>query len=364
MPWARVRGRMAASATRGKHRLIHIILQQRAPGVLDAENDRPINPLHVSTRTHRTDPAQHGCTTSQRKINPHYLTEGWGTWAGQAAMADMQDSDNIQVLVRVRPPNAREQADGFHRALDKASDGNTVLVKASKGNATPYAFDHVVDHTDSQQTLFDSVGKPIAESCLQGYHGCLLAYGQTGAGKTFTMQVRAEQLTPPAPDPVAALASPLCRSMARVDATDGRTDDARGAGPHDGHGREPQRLGGAGRAAGSHPARPEPPVRAHRAAHGGSGRGRRLRHVPRAVRGPARAAARVLERHSSSSFRLPRRAAARLRVLACTKQHPHTNLLRGSVAAMAESSGSCGVGDARGGWATAGARTWRFTTRV
>jgi hypothetical protein len=101
----------------------------------------------------------------------------------------MQESDNIQVLVRVRPPNTKEQADGFTRGVDKASDG-TVLVKAGAGPAKPYAFDHVVDHTDSQQTLFESVGKPIAESCLQGYHGCLLAYGQTGAGKTFTMQVR------------------------------------------------------------------------------------------------------------------------------------------------------------------------------
>lgn len=39
-----------------------------------------------------------------------------------------------------------------------------------------------------QEAIFQLVGQPITESCLQGYHGCLLAYGQTGAGKTFTMQ--------------------------------------------------------------------------------------------------------------------------------------------------------------------------------
>ncbi|GAQ79907.1 hypothetical protein KFL_000410070 [Klebsormidium nitens] len=36
--------------------------------------------------------------------------------------------------------------------------------------------------------MFQRIGRPIAESCLQGYHCCLLAYGQTGAGKTFTME--------------------------------------------------------------------------------------------------------------------------------------------------------------------------------
>ncbi|KAJ7535310.1 hypothetical protein O6H91_12G027300 [Diphasiastrum complanatum] len=39
-----------------------------------------------------------------------------------------------------------------------------------------------------QEHIFNMVGKPITDACLQGYHCCLIAYGQTGAGKTFTME--------------------------------------------------------------------------------------------------------------------------------------------------------------------------------
>jgi len=37
-------------------------------------------------------------------------------------------------------------------------------------------------------TIFNHIAKPIADSCLQGYNGTIFAYGQTGAGKTYTIQ--------------------------------------------------------------------------------------------------------------------------------------------------------------------------------
>ena len=36
--------------------------------------------------------------------------------------------------------------------------------------------------------MFNRIAKPIADSCMQGYNGTIFAYGQTGAGKTFTIQ--------------------------------------------------------------------------------------------------------------------------------------------------------------------------------
>ena len=32
-----------------------------------------------------------------------------------------------------------------------------------------------------------AVGRPVVENCLSGFNSCIFAYGQTGAGKTFTM---------------------------------------------------------------------------------------------------------------------------------------------------------------------------------
>ena len=44
-------------------------------------------------------------------------------------------------------------------------------------------------------------GHPIVENCLAGYNSSIFAYGQTGAGKTYTMigQLgRSDQVSPPA----------------------------------------------------------------------------------------------------------------------------------------------------------------------
>ena len=35
--------------------------------------------------------------------------------------------------------------------------------------------------------------KPIITSCVDGYNVCIIAYGQTGAGKTYTMMGTPEQ---------------------------------------------------------------------------------------------------------------------------------------------------------------------------
>jgi Tfp pilus assembly pilus retraction ATPase PilT len=36
--------------------------------------------------------------------------------------------------------------------------------------------------------IFNQTAKPILESVMQGYNGTIFAYGQTGTGKTFTME--------------------------------------------------------------------------------------------------------------------------------------------------------------------------------
>ena len=38
----------------------------------------------------------------------------------------------------------------------------------------------------SQAEVFEAVGAPLVDAVLRGVNGCLIAYGQTGAGKTFT----------------------------------------------------------------------------------------------------------------------------------------------------------------------------------
>ena len=43
------------------------------------------------------------------------------------------------------------------------------------------------DRHVNQETVFDLLGRPMVTSALEGYHQCLLAYGQSGSGKTYSL---------------------------------------------------------------------------------------------------------------------------------------------------------------------------------
>jgi len=42
-------------------------------------------------------------------------------------------------------------------------------------------------HNSSQEDVYDICGREVVHSVSEGYNGTILAYGQTGAGKTYTM---------------------------------------------------------------------------------------------------------------------------------------------------------------------------------
>ena len=104
--------------------------------------------------------------------------------------------ERIKVICRFRPQNAREKKHNgrlcFHAdaaGTDGAGngDGNVTLRTLDSGHHV-FAFDALFPPSSSQKEVFDEVGAPLIESVLEGYNGTILAYGQTGAGKTFTME--------------------------------------------------------------------------------------------------------------------------------------------------------------------------------
>ncbi|KAJ6879227.1 hypothetical protein NC652_032718 [Populus alba x Populus x berolinensis] len=62
-------------------------------------------------------------------------------------------------------------------------------LKLRKNNwdADTYEFDDVLTEFASQKRVYEVVAKPVVESVLDGYNGTVMAYGQTGTGKTFTL---------------------------------------------------------------------------------------------------------------------------------------------------------------------------------
>ncbi|KAF5762515.1 putative plus-end-directed kinesin ATPase [Helianthus annuus] len=48
-------------------------------------------------------------------------------------------------------------------------------------------FDEVFTEYASQKRVYEVVAKPVVEGVLNGYNGTIMAYGQTGTGKTYTL---------------------------------------------------------------------------------------------------------------------------------------------------------------------------------
>ncbi|KAC9683460.1 hypothetical protein E3N88_45405 [Mikania micrantha] len=70
-------------------------------------------------------------------------------------------------------------------------DKQEVIVTQSMGNKQSektFCFDKVFGPGSKQKDLYDQVVSPIVKDALEGYNWTIFAYGQTGTGKTYTME--------------------------------------------------------------------------------------------------------------------------------------------------------------------------------
>ncbi|XP_063048333.1 kinesin-like protein KIF11 isoform X2 [Engraulis encrasicolus] len=99
---------------------------------------------------------------------------------------------NIQVVVRCRPFNAVERKSGSHGVVDCDQTRREVNMKtggfADKAARKTYTFDMVFGPSAKQIEVYRSVLCPILDEVMMGYNCTVFAYGQTGTGKTFTME--------------------------------------------------------------------------------------------------------------------------------------------------------------------------------
>uniref|UniRef100_A0ACD5XGG2 Uncharacterized protein n=1 Tax=Avena sativa TaxID=4498 RepID=A0ACD5XGG2_AVESA len=95
---------------------------------------------------------------------------------------------NIRVFCRCRPLNTEEIAEGASVAVDfeSAKDGE-LIVRGHVSSKKVFKFDSVFHPEEDQEKVFGKTA-PFATSVLDGYNVCIFAYGQTGTGKTFTME--------------------------------------------------------------------------------------------------------------------------------------------------------------------------------
>ncbi|XP_068663823.1 kinesin-like protein KIN-14B [Aristolochia californica] len=92
---------------------------------------------------------------------------------------------NIRVFCRVRPILAGEKS-GYMGPVVLTNSSN-VFLKFAENKKKSYCFDRVFHPDSTQDEVFSEV-EEVIKSALDGYNVCIFAYGQTGTGKTFTME--------------------------------------------------------------------------------------------------------------------------------------------------------------------------------
>ncbi|KAK4263065.1 hypothetical protein QN277_028541 [Acacia crassicarpa] len=95
---------------------------------------------------------------------------------------------NIRVFCRCRPMNKDETSAGCTTVVDfdAAKDGCLGILTGGSTKKT-FRFDRVYTPKDDQVDVFSDASAMVI-SVLDGYNVCIFAYGQTGTGKTFTME--------------------------------------------------------------------------------------------------------------------------------------------------------------------------------
>ncbi|CAM4599951.1 unnamed protein product [Caretta caretta] len=102
-----------------------------------------------------------------------------------------ESCDNVKVVVRCRPFNEREKVMCYKMAVNVDEMRGTITVhKTDSSNEPPktFTFDTVFGPESKQLDVYNLTARPIIDSVLEGYNGTIFAYGQTGTGKTFTME--------------------------------------------------------------------------------------------------------------------------------------------------------------------------------
>uniref|UniRef100_A0A8K9VG87 Kinesin-like protein n=1 Tax=Oncorhynchus mykiss TaxID=8022 RepID=A0A8K9VG87_ONCMY len=99
--------------------------------------------------------------------------------------------DSVKVVVRCRPLNQKERSMGHKQAVSVDENRGTITVNKLETTHEPpktFTFDTVFGPDSKQLDVYNLTARPIIDSVLEGYNGTIFAYGQTGTGKTFTME--------------------------------------------------------------------------------------------------------------------------------------------------------------------------------
>lgn len=84
--------------------------------------------------------------------------------------------ENISISIRIKP--SKENA---------WIQENCAIKRKDNQSKDTYVFDSIFNENHTTLDIYSKDSQKIIENCIKGYHGVIMAYGQTNSGKTYTM---------------------------------------------------------------------------------------------------------------------------------------------------------------------------------
>ncbi|XP_057991778.1 kinesin-like protein KIN-UC isoform X2 [Hevea brasiliensis] len=133
------------------------------------------NPNHHSLRSKAPASSRRSVTPTSRSYSSHN--------------DDDNDPGRVRVAVRLRPRNAEELIldSDFSDCVELQPELRRLKLRKNNWSSESYKFDEIFTENASQKRVYEAVAKPVVEGVLNGYNGTVMAYGQTGTGKTYTV---------------------------------------------------------------------------------------------------------------------------------------------------------------------------------
>ncbi|KAG1713327.1 hypothetical protein DVH05_001114 [Phytophthora capsici] len=101
-------------------------------------------------------------------------------------------SESVRVCVRIRPLSTKEVQDGRTYIVHANPVQGEISLSNPEADAREppkkFTFDAAIPPESSQQDVYAQAATDIVESVVNGFNGTIFAYGQTGAGKSHTME--------------------------------------------------------------------------------------------------------------------------------------------------------------------------------
>lgn len=152
----------------------------------------------TSASTNNSLPKSHLTRTTRHIPNPstHSTPSSIQSAAKDAAQnVKTMRPAKVTVCVRKRPLSRKELASNNADIIVVNQPQSSLYVHELKQKVDltkyvethPFAFDRVFGHTMSNVAVYEQTARPLVDALFKGGRGTCFAYGQTGAGKTFTM---------------------------------------------------------------------------------------------------------------------------------------------------------------------------------